>query len=49
MNARWGLYVASFLLGTALVVIGLIQANQSLTFAGVIIGAVLFMTRKYIQ
>ena len=49
MNARWWLYVASFLLGTALVVIGLSQANTSLTFAGVIIGAVLFMTRKYIQ
>lgn len=49
MNARWWLYVASFLVGTALVVIGLSQANTSLTFAGVIIGAVLYMTRKYIQ
>ena len=49
MSARWWLYVASFLLGTALIVIGLSQANTALIFAGVIIGAVLFLTRKYIQ
>ena len=49
MSARWWLYVASFILGAALIVIGLSQANTPLTFAGVIIGAVLFLTRKYIQ
>ncbi len=49
MTTRWWLYVASFILGAALVVIGLSQANTPLTFAGVIIGAVLFLTRKYIQ
>ena len=49
MNARWWLYVASFLLGSALVVIGLSQAEPALTLAGVIIGAILFIMRKYIQ
>ena len=49
MSARWWLYVASFILGAALVVIGLSQANTPLTFAGVIIGAVLFVARKYIK
>ena len=49
MSARWWLYVASFILGVALVVIGLSQANTPLTFAGVIIGAILFLTRKYIR
>ena len=49
MSARWALYVASFILGVAIFVIGLSQANTPLTFAGVIIGAVLFLTRKYIQ
>ena len=49
MSARWWLYVVAFLLGVALVVIGLSQANTTLTFAGVLVGAVLFFTRKYIQ
>jgi hypothetical protein len=49
VSARWWLYVASFILGIALVIIGLSQANEALTFAGVIIGAILFLTRKYIQ
>ena len=49
VSVRWWLYVASFFLGAALIVIGLSRANTPLTFAGVIIGAVLFLTRKYIQ
>ena len=49
MTARWWLYVASFILGAALVVIGLSQGNTPLTFVGVIIGAVLFFMRKYIR
>ena len=49
MSARWWLYVASFLLGLALVIAGLSLANTALTFVGVVIGAVLFLTRKYIQ
>lgn len=49
MSGRWLLYVTSFLLGTALIVIGLSQANTTLTFAGGIIWVVLFLTRKYIQ
>ena len=49
MSARWWLYVLAFLLGVALVVIGLSQANTPLTFAGVLIGAALFLTRKYVQ
>ena len=49
MTARWWLYVSAFVLGVALVVIGLSQANTTLTFAGVIIGAGLFFARKYIQ
>ena len=49
MSARWWLYLAFFILGAALVVIGLSQANTTLTFAGVIIGAILFVTRKRIQ
>mgnify|MGYP001129762700 CR=1 FL=1 len=49
VSARWWLYVASFILGITLVIFGLSQANEALTFVGVIIGAVLFVTRKYIQ
>ena len=49
VSARWWLYVASFLLATALIVIGFSQANTTLTFTGVTIGAILFLTRKYIQ
>jgi hypothetical protein len=49
VSARWWLYVASFILGIALVIFGLSQANEALTFVGVIIGAILFLTRKYIQ
>ncbi|MCH7745374.1 MAG: hypothetical protein IIC84_04790 [Chloroflexi bacterium] len=49
MNARWWLYVASFLIGLALVIAGLSLANETMTFAGVIIGVGLFFTRKYIQ
>ena len=49
MSAHWWLYVTAFILGAALIVIGLSQANTPLTFAGVVIGGVLFLTRKYIQ
>ena len=49
MSARWWLYVASFLLGLALVITGLSLANTTITFAGVLIGVGLFFTRKYIQ
>ena len=49
VSARWWLYVAAFLFGTALIIIGLSQANTTLTFAGTIIGVALFFTRKYIQ
>ena len=49
MTVRWWLYVGAFVLSIALVVTGLSQANTNLTFAGVLIGAVLFFTRKYIK
>ena len=49
MTARWYAYVAAFLLGLALVVIGLSQADTTLVFAGIIIGAVLFILRDKIQ
>ena len=49
MSARWWLYVVSFILGAALVVIGFSQANTPLILAGFVIGAVLFVTRKYIR
>ena len=46
MSAWWWFYVASFTLGAALIVIGFSQANTPLTFAGFIIGAVGFFSRK---
>ncbi len=46
MRAWWWLYVASFILGAALIVIGLSQANTPLTLAGFIIGAIGFFSRK---
>ena len=49
MNARWYLYVATFLLGISLVVAGIVQGNSSVVFVGVIIGVVLFFSRKYIE
>ena len=49
MTVRWWLYVVAFVLSIALVVTGLSQANTNLTFAGILIGAVLFFARKYIK
>ena len=46
MSVHWWLYVASFILGAALIIIGFSQANTPLTFAGFIIGAVGFFSRK---
>ena len=46
MSARWGLYVASVILGVSLSVIGLSLANTQLIFAGVIIAAIGFFWRK---
>ena len=46
MSARWGLYVASIILGVAIFVIGLSLANTPLTFAGVGIAAIGFFSRK---
>ena len=45
-SARWGLYLASFVLGLAIFVIGLSLANTPLTFAGVIIAAIGFLSRR---
>ncbi len=49
MNARWGLYVAAFVVGVVLIVAGLSMGNTTLTLAGVIIGFVLFLTRRRIE
>ena len=49
VTARWYLYVATFLLGISLVVAGIVQGNSSVVFVGVIIGVVLFFSRKYIE
>jgi hypothetical protein len=49
VTARWYVYVAAFLLGVALVVIGTVRGDTTLVFAGVIIGAILFITRNKIQ
>ena len=46
---RWWLYVVAFLVGIALVIVGLSQANTPLMFAGFLIGAVLFVARKHVQ
>ena len=46
MSVRWGLYVASFILGVAIFVMGLILDNTPLTFAGLIIVAIGFFSRK---
>ena len=46
MSARWGLYVASLILGVALFVIGLSLANTPLTFAGVIVAVIGFLSRR---
>ena len=49
MTARWYLYVATFLLGISVVVAGIVQENSSVVFVGVIIGVILFFSRKYIE
>ncbi len=49
MRTWWWLYVTSFVLGAALIIIGFSQGSTPLTLAGFIIGAVLFVTRKYIR
>ncbi len=46
MSARWGLYAASIILGVAIFVIGLSLGNTPLTFAGVGVAAIGFLTRK---
>ena len=48
-SARWGLYLASFILGLAIFVIGLSLANTPLTFAGVIVAAIGFFSRKIVK
>ncbi len=49
MTTRWYLYVATFLLGISLIVAGIVQGNSRVVFVGVIIGVVLFFSRKYIE
>ncbi len=46
MSIRGALYIASFILGLAIFVIGLSLSNTPLTFAGVIVAAIGFWTRK---
>ena len=48
MSVRWGLYIASFTLGVAILVIGLSLDNTPLTFAGLIIVALGFFSRKIV-
>ena len=49
MSVRWGLYVASFILGLAIFVIGLSLDSTPLTFAGLIIVALGFFSRKIVK
>ena len=49
VTARWYLYVATFLLGISLVVAGIVQGDSRVVFVGVIIGVILFFSRKYIE
>ena len=46
MSARWGLYVASIISGVVIFVIGLSLANTPLTFAGVGVAAIGFISRR---
>ena len=46
MSARWGFYVVSIILGMAIFVIGLSLANTPLTFAGVVVTAIGFFSRR---
>ena len=46
VSAWWWLYVTSFVLGAALIVIGFSQGSTPLTLAGFFIGVVGFFSRK---
>ena len=49
MTKGWWVLTTGFVLSVALTVVGLAQADSGLVVAGLVVGVVLFLTRRYLQ
>ncbi|MCL0028562.1 hypothetical protein M1N23_00235 [Dehalococcoidia bacterium] len=49
MTKKWWVFVTAFVVGVTLTVGGFALANSPLLFVGLIIGVVLFFSRRYLE
>lgn len=49
MTRKWWVFVAAFVVGVTLTVGGFALANSTLVFVGLIIGVILFFSRRYLE
>ena len=49
MTRAWWIYVAAFLFGVTMIVLGIVKGNTAMIALGFIIGVVLFFARRYVQ